>query len=326
MTNRSSLSTAQSAKTLAQGVAFSGLYLLRKCGSKSARNGSPFLSVELGDKTGGITTTIFSDSPVFKAFSEAEAGAVLLVDAIADFYQERFSPRITGVEPVAIAQLSQGQVDLLVESSPEENDSMWAEFGECIEAIGHEALRATVRSVFDEIGETFRHSSAAVSMHHAYRGGLLEHTLHMARAARVLLPLYPQVNPSLALAGILLHDIGKILEYTQGMVTKVTRAGRLHGHVVLGYQFARKHGLRNKLAPHLLERLEHVILSHQGQRDWGAAALAATPEAVFVSMVDNLDAKMGMVQRALRNAAPGDEFSEYLPGLESAVLLTKVED
>jgi 3'-5' exoribonuclease len=68
--------------------------------------------------------------------------------------------------------------------------------------------------------------------------------------------------------------------------------------------------------------LEHIILSHQGQLDWGAAALAATPEAVFVSMVDNLDARMGMVQQALRQAADGQEFSERLPGLETS-LLTK---
>ena len=70
----------------------------------------------------------------------------------------------------------------------------------------------------------------------------------------------------------------------------------------------------------LLERLEHIILSHQGELEWGAAALACTPEALFVAMADNFDAKMGMVQRALRQAAAGEEFSERLPGLESALL------
>ena len=149
-------------------------------------------------------------------------------------------------------------------------------------------------------------------MHHAYRHGLLEHTVHMARAAGALLPLYREVDPDLALAGILLHDIGKTIEYTGALAPRRSRRGILQGHVVLGYQLVRKAGLKAKLDSDRLERLEHIILSHQGEMEWGAAALAATPEAVFVSLIDNLDAKMGMVQRALRQAAAGEEFSERL--------------
>jgi 3'-5' exoribonuclease len=85
----------------------------------------------------------------------------------------------------------------------------------------------------------------------------------------------------------------------------------------------RKAGLKAKLDAERLERLEHIILSHQGEMEWGAAALAATPEAVFVSLIDNLDAKMGMVQRALRLAAEGEEFSERIPGLNAPLLLRK---
>jgi 3'-5' exoribonuclease len=158
-------------------------------------------------------------------------------------------------------------------------------------------------------------------MHHAYRCGLLEHTVHMARACRSLLPLYPEVHADLALAGVLLHDIGKTDEYVPGLSTRRSRAGILQGHVVLGYRHVRKAGIVNKLNPDLLERLEHIILSHQGELEWGAAAMAATPEAVFVSLVDNLDAKMGMVQRALRQATPGDEFSDFLPGLKAPVVI-----
>ena len=167
----------------------------------------------------------------------------------------------------------------------------------------------------------FVNGPAAVSMHHAYRHGLLEHTVRMARAARALLPLYPEISPDLALAGILLHDIGKTLEYQAGMSTRRSRLGILQGHVVLGYRIVRRAGLRSGLDPDLLERLEHIILSHQGELEWGAAAMAATPEAVFVSMVDNLDARMGMVQQALRQSQPGgDPFSEYLPGLKAPLL------
>ena len=92
---------------------------------------------------------------------------------------------------------------------------------------------------------------------------------------------------------------------------------------MLGYQTGAKAGLKAKLDPDRLERLEHIILSHQGELEYGAAVMAATPEAVFVSMIDNLDARMGMVQRALRQAAPGEEFSERLAGLEAPLLIRR---
>jgi 3'-5' exoribonuclease len=316
------IQTVQTAKQLPQGAVFAGTFILRKSATKTARNGSPFLSIELGDKTGAFGSTLFSDSPIFETVSATAEGAILDIEGVVDSYQGRFAPKISAVKVIPVETISAAALDNLIEASPEGNEAMWNEFQECIAAVSDEGLRAVVRSVFDEIGVSFRTSAAAVSMHHAYRGGLLEHTLHMARTARALLPLYPQVPASLALAGVLLHDIGKTQEYTQGLVTKRTRLGIMQGHVVLGYQLVRKHGLKNKLPPATLERLEHVILSHQGELEWGAAAMAATPEAVFVSMVDNLDAKMGMVQRVLRNAAPGDEFSEYLPGLKAPVLLT----
>ena len=98
--------------------------------------------------------------------------------------------------------------------------------------------------------------------------------------------------------------------------------GILQGHVVLGYQIVRKAALKARLDPDRLERLEHIVLSHQGEPAWGAAVYAATPEAVFVSMVDNLDARLGMVQRALRQAPENEPFSERLNGLNGPLLLT----
>jgi 3'-5' exoribonuclease len=183
-----------------------------------------------------------------------------------------------------------------------------------------------VRSVIEEISDSFLSSPAAISMHHAYRHGLLEHTVHMARACKALFPLYPEVDHSLAMAGILLHDTGKTIEYEGALATRRSRKGILQGHVVLGYQLVRKAGLKAKLDPDRLERLEHIILSHQGEPEWGAAVYAATPEAVFVSMIDNLDAKMGMVQHALRQGQAGEEFSEKLPGLNTPLLIGKLPD
>lgn len=307
------------------GRTFQSLLVVKKLQAKTASNGNAFFSVDLGDRTGSCSCTVFSDSPVFEALKNAGEGAVVRVEGRVDFYQGRLSPKLSRVTVLSEEELSApGLLDNLVETAPENADAMWAEINGFIDSISHPELRATVRGVFDEIGDAFRWTPAAVSMHHAYRHGLLEHTTHMARACRALLPLYPEVHADLAMAGILLHDTGKTIEYEGTLATRRSRRGILQGHVVLGYQLARKAGMKAKLHPELLERLEHIILSHQGEPEWGAAVYAATPEAVFVSMVDNLDAKMGMVQRALRQAGEADEFSERLPGLSSPLLTRKL--
>ncbi len=321
------LSTVRDLKTSgteANGRPFASLLLVKKITSKTASNGNPFYSVDLGDRTGSFGCTIFSDSPAFDIIKTGGEGAVVRIEGKIDYYQGRLSPKIARADALSEEQLNDSSLlETLVEVAPENPVALWAEFETFIEAIGHADLRATVRAVFDDIGANFQCAPAAVAMHHAYRHGLLEHTTHMARACRALLPLYPEVHADLAMAGILLHDTGKVIEYEGTLAIKRSRRGILQGHVVLGYQLARKAGMKTRLAPDLLERLEHIILSHQGEPEWGAAVYAATPEAVFVSMIDNLDAKMGMVQRALRQAGETDEFSERLPGLSSPLLTKK---
>lgn len=307
------------------GRAFASLLVIKKLAAKTASNGNAFFSLELGDRTGSFTCTVFNDSPVFEPLKLAGEGAVVRIEGKIEFYQGRLSPRLLKAAALAEAELgAPGVLDNLVETPPEDHQALWQEFQTFIDGIKHDELRMTVRGVFDEIGETFRWSPAAVAMHHAYRHGLLEHTVHMARACKALLPLYVEVDPDLAIAGVLLHDTGKAIEYEGTLATKRSRRGILQGHVVLGYQLARKYGIKARLDSERLERLEHIILSHQGEPEWGAAVYAATPEAVFVSMIDNLDAKMGMVQRALRQAAEGDEFSERLPGLSAQLLTRKI--
>jgi 3'-5' exoribonuclease len=307
------------------GRPFASILVIRKLAGKTASNGNPYLNAELGDRTGSFACTVFSDSPVFEVVRGAAEGAVVRVEGRIESYQGRFSPKLTRASVVAPQELSAPEVMAnLVETAPEDADGLWTELGGFVDAISRAELRATVRHVLDEIGETFRTSPAATMIHHAYRHGLLEHTIHMARAARALLPLYPEVDPELAMAGILLHDVGKTIEYEGALAARRGRRGILQGHVVLGYQLVRRAAIKAKLDPDRTERLEHIILSHQGKLEWGAATLAATPEAVFVSKVDELDAKMGMVQRALRNALPGDEFTERIIGLEAPLLVKRL--
>ncbi len=306
------------------GEEFEALLILRKLATRTARNDNTYLAIEFGDRTGSFSANVFADSPLNDVLRGAGEGAVLWVAAKIDFFQGRLSPRLQQVRLVADEELApMGGIDALVECSPEDPGALRDELHGLILRIEHEPLRRTVEVALESVQETFYSSPAAVAMHHAYRCGLLEHTVHVTRAAVALLPLYPEICADLVLAGCLLHDIGKAHEYAGTLTSKKTRTGQLQGHVVLGYRAVRRAALTVRLSDDLLERLEHIILSHQGELEWGAAVMAATPEAVFVSMVDNLDAKMGMVQRALRNGDELTEFSEFLPGLKSVLLRSK---
>lgn len=317
--------TVQEIKEIDVNIAaiFRAILILRRKTTKTAKNGNPFLSIELGDGTGSFNANCFDGSDIYKVVNAVPEGSILRLAGKTEYWQERFSPKLQAAEVIDAEEAeAEGMMANLVETPPESEEELWAHILEGVEAIQHPQLKETVQRVLDDMGERFRKCPAAVSMHHAYFNGLLEHTTHMLRSCRALLPLYPQVDADLAIAGIILHDMGKLEEYEGEFTAKVSRIGTLQGHVVIGFRIARKAAIQSKLNPDLTERLEHIILSHQGEKAWGAAAMAATPEAVFISMVDNLDAKMGMVQRVLRNTPKGDEFSEYLMGLQTRVLVT----
>lgn len=305
-----------------QPLCFHAVVLVHKVTSKTARNNSEFFAVEVGDQTGTFNFNCFSNSSYFEKIRKSNPGTIARITGITEYYQGKLSPRINDFVILTQKEITQNNwQQKLVESSFENPDALWNELQSHIASIQHPDLRTTVELALSDVGETFANSCAAISMHHAYRHGLLEHTVHMCRVAHAILPFYPEVEPNLVMAGVILHDIGKTVEYTGNLTFQKTRAGLLQGHVVIGYRIARKAALSAKLDADLTERLEHIILSHQGELEWGAAVMAATPEAVFVSMVDNLDAKMGMVQQALRRTPSTEQTSNFLPGLKTSLLV-----
>ncbi len=301
-------------------VSFELVAVLRSIQIRIAKNSSEFLMLDFGDNSGAFSAMCFDSSPAFAHLRDAQVGDVFEVRATSDFYQGRLSPKIDSVRRLEDCEIAQVYASL-APVSPFDPEKMRQELEGFIEKISNESLRATVNTAIESTAGRFFTSTAAVKMHHAYMFGLLEHSLRCARMADALLGLYPEVDRDLAMAGVILHDVGKVLEYSQGLAPDKTRLGVLQGHVVLGYRLVRRAGLKNNLSEDLLERLEHIILSHQGEPEWGAAVKAATPEAIFVSNIDNFDAKMGALEAAL---AEGDSEFVEVPALRVKVLTQKV--
>ncbi len=293
--------------------------ILKSIQIRKTKNGGEFIMADFGDNSGTLSAMCFDSASAFETLRVAQAGDIFEVTADIEFYQGRLSPKI-----LATRQLSKEESDAifadLAECSPYNPEEMKAELFSIIETISDSVMKKTVLTALADIGDNFFTSTAAVKMHHAYVYGLLEHTLKCARMALALLPLYPFIDRDLSIAGVILHDIGKVLEYTQSLAVDKTRIGILQGHVVLGYRLVRRAALKSGLDSLLTERLEHIILSHQGELEWGAAAKAATPEAVFVSSIDNFDAKLGAVEAAIRSSE-GAEFVE-VGALRMKVLAT----
>ena len=180
------------------GRPFASMLVLRKLSNKTAANGNPYLGVELGDRTGSFNTTVFNDSPAFEAVRTAEEGAVLRVEGKVETYQGRLSPKLIKAAVVPPDQLTSPEmIANLVETAPESPDLLWGDLTQFIEGIGNASSRRPSGMSSRTSANPSRTSPAATYVHHAYRHGLLEHTVHMARAARALLPLYLEVDPGL---------------------------------------------------------------------------------------------------------------------------------
>lgn len=327
--NREGYLSVQTLKTLQIGLPFKAFVLVKRINRKSSKNGSLFLQIEVGDAKDSFTFNCFEGSAPFAFFTKplSRCPQIVEIKGQADVFMEKFSPKIQSVLEVSVEDYK----ILLEELSehPEESvEKLKEEIEQIICQIQYETLALTIRQTLQDLGTGFYDSVAAVSMHHAYAHGLLEHSVHVARVVQKLLPIYPEVNADLALAGALLHDVGKVLEYRYNANDGIDRTcvGRLQGHVVLGYRLVRSAALRQKLHPVWLERLEHVILSHQGEPEWGAAVYPATPEAILVSLADNLDARMAMVHQQLKKSSNEQIFSEFIVGLQSRLLTQELPD
>lgn len=292
---------------LKPGDRFDAYFHIRECQERSTRAGKPYLDLTLEDQSGSIAAKIWEiDTQVFET---VRGGDFVKVRATAEEYQGNLQLRIHKVRKVTDTDYEDGfRPEDYVESTSFDIDSMWEEIGELANSL-HPMAAELVRSILTEFEEQFRAWPAAQRIHHPYLGGLLEHTLSVTKTCLYLAEKY-DISRDLLLAGAILHDIGKLYELSTSGGISYTDEGRLIGHVVLGRDIVRDHAKNfPDLPKDFLLHLEHLILAHQGQLEWGTVKVPMTLEALLLHYADDIDAKFNIAARAIEQERGEENFT-----------------
>ena len=280
-----------------------GVYSLLNPQIGTTRGGKPYLKCLLRDATGEIAARQWSFSE--EGFPEIERAGFVRVGGHSQLYNGQVQLIIEQIKPT---EITEEQIKALLPTTTRDINEMFEELKQILSTLEHPAMKALADAYLtdEELMARLRTAPAAMNLHHAWIGGLLEHTLQTIKLAEAMLPLYPQLNRDLVMMGLLLHDLGKTSELTWEQGFNYSADGNLIGHVVRGaiwLQFkaavaGKESG--HRLPPDALRVLQHIIISHHGVPEFGAAKIPATPEAIFVSLLDNLDAKTQMGLTAAR--------------------------
>lgn len=202
--------------------------------------------------------------------------------------------------------------EVLLPATPYNREELWGELTEMAATHLDPPLRQLVLALLRRYEAQLREWPGAEYLHHAYLGGLLEHTWTVARMALKAVEIYPQVNRHLVLAGAILHDLGKIKELAHPPCPKRTPAGGLVGHIVLGWDMIREAARELEFPDEqLLMELEHIIIAHHGSEEFGSPVIPKTPEAFLVYYLDEIDAKLHMARSHLEADAGAGEFTSW---------------
>jgi len=283
------------------------------CASKELRPGKngEFLSLVLQDATGRITGRVFDD--VENQKGGFEAGEFVKAQGRTNMYNGRLQlvvDRIRRVHPDQDRPAGFREEDLVM-SSPRPLDEMWAELQRVIAGVADPHVRALLERIAAAHEARLRVWPAAQLVHHAYRGGFLEHILQIARVASTLADAY-QANRDIVIAGAILHDIGKLQELSYETATSYSREGNLIGHIALGLVMVREAaGAIPGFPDGLRAQIEHIVVSHHGSLEFGSPVEPMTIEALIMSMADDLDATINQIRQHLAEDTGEGEFTGY---------------
>ena len=287
----------------------------------SARSGKSWLELSLGDCTGAIPAKMWDN---FEAIAKTfECDDVVRIRGRVKLYNGSKELTLDQIVPCAEKEYELGDFLPYTKCDVEK---MWADLHSAIAGMKNPWLQKLLASVVDdpEIGPRMKRAPAAMTMHHAYLGGLLEHVISLMGLAKAVSAHYPELDADLLLTGVVLHDVGKTeeLRYQRGI--DYSDSGRLLGHITIGAGLVREKCRAIPGFPVPLEVLvQHLILSHHGSYEFGSPSLPQVPEAVALHFIDDVDSKMAGMRKTLENAsasASNDTWTDRNPSLRRELL------
>ncbi len=304
-----------------------GVYAVQNCQLGQTKTGKPFLKCLIADKTGRTPARMWNCTQ--ELFDTLPTDGFVWIEAQTQPYQGELQIIIQNIRP---HEPTSDELTELLPSTRHNVDEMFAEVVRLLGTLEDPAVRALSNQYLSdgELMDRFCKAPAAQTLHHAYLGGLLEHTLGLMRLADTVCPLYPRINRDIVLFGLFLHDLGKCAELTWDTGFGYSNDGQLIGHIARGaiWLEEKARAAANDpdepvaVPPAVLRVLQHIILSHHGTPEFGAVKVPSTPEAILCSLLDNVDAKMNLALDAARpEDAPesdlGGDFTEKLWALDT---------
>jgi 3'-5' exoribonuclease len=286
---------------------------------RQKKTGEPYLSLLLGDRTGELEAKMWDNvTDVLESFSRDD---FVKVKGLLQIYQNR--PQLTVHKMMRILDSDVDFSDYFP-SSERDPDEMFAELRGIVEAIQNPHLRQLLDCFLNDetIARLYRIAPAAKSVHHAFLGGLLEHVLSLCHLCKMTSQHYRIVDLDLLLTGAILHDVGKIEELTYDRSFGYSAEGQLLGHIVIGLRMVNERLQRfPDFPPRLRTMVEHMIVSHHGELEFGSPKVPLFPEALLLHHLDNLDSKMECMRATIAKDRHADGcWTSYNPSLERAVL------
>ena len=293
-----------------------GFLLIRSADRRKDSRGSEYVDMNLADRTGEINCKIWNWNP---DDTPPAAGGVIKVRGTVQEYNGRLQLRVEKWRPAE----AEDRVDMtaLVACAPRSPEEMEAEIRDAVNSFQNQSLKKLTEAMLGIAGDRLSWFPAAQRMHHAERSGLLHHTTDMLRLAKGMLEVYPWLNRDLLLAGVIIHDLAKIDELKSdpvGNVSDYTRDGQLLGHLVRGITNLRAVAEKTGVTGESLVLLEHMLLSHHGEPEYGSPKAPMFPEAEALHWLDIMDARMNTMKSAVDKTPPG-AFSERIASLERRV-------
>ncbi len=286
----------------------SGCYLVKSKRLSTTRNGNPFLSLTLTDKTGEMAAKVWDGADALSTLFRE--GDVVEINGRAVTYQGQVQLTVSELRPLA----EMPDPDIFVETSPFDIPEMMRSLRMVLNQVADIHLKALIDRFWKDrdFMDLFKKAPAAKNFHHGYLGGLLEHTLSVCKLSAQVADHFPSINKDLLITAAFLHDVGKTREFSQELKIDYTDEGRLIGHLVLGVAMLdeKLRSLKN-FPDELAMRLRHLILSHHGQYNFGSPKEPKFLEAFALHLLDDLDAKINGLNRFMERDRQEGSWTDF---------------